>query len=161
LQEEVRSLGPAASVVDHLGSIAAATAAALPGTAVQVAGSSRFVAAVEAQVARRPDLDLHRQRFDTPAAAGTEGSECELVLARRGERVFVPAGTPLLRALLDAGITIPWACGSGICGACALPVIYGTVRHRDAVLTAAERTAGRLVVTCVSTAATETLVLDV
>jgi hypothetical protein len=37
------------------------------------------------------------------------------------------------------------------------------VRHRDAVLTAAEREGGpgRLVVTCVSTAATETLVLDV
>ena len=114
-----------------------------------------------ATAGRRGDLDLHRQRFDNPAADGTGGSACELVLARQGRRVFVPPGTPLLRALLDAGVAVPWACGSGICGACVLPVLDGKIRHRDAVLTATEQGAGRLVVTCVSTAATETLVLDV
>ena len=161
LHDEMDSLGPAASIVGHFNCVAAAIAAALPGTAVQAAGSSRFVAAVEAQAGRRGDLDLHRQRFDNPAADGAGGSACELVLARQGGRVFVPPGTPLLRALLDAGVAVPWACGSGICGACVLPVLDGKIRHRDAVLTAAEREAGRLVVTCVSTAATETLVLDV
>ncbi len=161
LLEEVRSLGPAASVVGHFGSVAAAITAAPPGTAVHAAGSSRFVAAVEAQAADRPDLDLHRQRFDNPAAGGTEGGACELVLARQGMRVPVPAGTPLLEALLDAGVAVPWACGSGICGACAMPVLDGAIRHRDAVLTAAERAAGRLVITCVSNAASGTLVLDI
>lgn len=161
LRDEMGSLGPAASIVGHFDPVAAAIAAALPGTAVQAAGSSRFVAAVEAQADLRGDLDLHRQRFDNPAAGGTGGGACELVLARQGGRVFVPAGTPLLRALLDAGVAVAWACGSGICGACVLPVLDGKIRHRDAVLTAAERGHGRLVVTCVSTAASETLVLDV
>ena len=161
LHEEMDSLGPAASIVGHFDSVAAAVAAALPGTAVQAAGSSRFVTAVEARAGHRDDPDLHRQRFDNPAARGTGGSPCELVLARQGGRVFVPAGTPLLRALLDAGVAVPWTCGSGICGACVLPVLDGKIRHRDAVLTATERGAGRLVVSCVSTAASETLVLDV
>jgi ferredoxin-NADP reductase len=98
LQEEMDSLGPAASIVGHFDPVAAAITAALPGTAVQAAGSARFVAAVEAQAGRRGDLDLHCQRFDSPAAGGMGGSPCELVLARQGGRVFVPAGTPLLRA---------------------------------------------------------------
>jgi len=161
LPEEIGSLGPAASIVGHFDSVGAAIAAALPGTAVQAAGSSRFVAAVEAQAGRRGDLDLYCQRFDNPADGGADGGGCELVLARQGGRVVVPAGTPLLRALLDAGVAVPWACGSGSCGACVLPVLDGKIRHRDAVLTAAERGAGRLVVTCVSTAASQTLVLDV
>jgi ferredoxin-NADP reductase len=161
LREEIGSLGPAASIVGHFDSVPAAIAAALPGTAVQAAGSSRFVTAVETQAGRRGDLDLHLQRFDNPAADGTGGGSCDLILARQGGRVLVPAGTPLLRALLDAGVDVPWACGSGICGACVLPVLDGKIRHRDAVLTATERAAGQLVVTCVSTAATETLVLDV
>lgn len=161
LQEEIRSLGPAASVVSHFDPVAAAIGSALPGTAVQAAGSSRFVAAVEARASGRGDLDLHHQRFDNPAADGAGGGSCDLVLARQGGRVIVPAGTPLLRALLDAGVDVPWACGSGICGACVLPVLDGQIRHRDAILTAAERGAGRLVVTCVSTVASEILVLDV
>jgi len=161
LREEIAALGPAASVADRFEPVAAAIAAARPGTAVQAAGSGRFVAAVEAAAGGRGDLDLHRQRFDNPVSGDTGAGACELVLARQGGRVSVPAGTPLLRALLDAGVAVPWACGSGICGACVLPVLDGAIRHRDAVLTAAERAAGRQVVTCVSTAASGTLVLDV
>jgi ferredoxin-NADP reductase len=155
LRAEIEGLGPTARTVpDH----ATALADLPPGTGVYAAGSSRFVDAVAA--AAGPDVEVHRQRFDAPARASGTERPYEVVLARRGERIRVEAGANLLRSLQEAGADIPISCGAGICGACVVPVVEGAVEHRDSILTTAERSAGRRIVTCVSTAAADRLVLD-
>ena len=158
LRAEVEELGPTASVVPTHAEGLAALEGLPRGTAVYAAGSSRFVDAV-AETAGA-DAAVHRQRFDAPARASGPDRPYEVVLARRGERIRVEPGTDLRTALHDAGADVPVSCGAGICGACVVPVLQGAVEHRDSVLTAGERTAGRRIVTCVSRAAGERLVLD-
>ncbi|MBG0566971.1 PDR/VanB family oxidoreductase [Actinoplanes aureus] len=160
LADEVRSLGAGADLASDLDAVAEAVMAAADGTAVYACGSARFVDAVTGLTAGRPGLTLHRQQFDGRPSGPGETPGCELVLARRGDRIRVPANTPLLEALIDAGVDVPASCGSGICGACIVPVLHGAVRHRDSVLTDTERASGRHVVACVSAAAGGRLVLD-
>jgi ferredoxin-NADP reductase len=158
LHEEVHALGDEArSLTTHAAALRE-VGALPPGTAVYAAGSSRFVDAV-AEVAG-PDVDVHRQRFDAPSLSPGVGRPYEVVLARRGERLRVEPGANLLTSLRDAGADVPVSCGGGICGACVLPVLEGAVAHRDSVLSASERSDGRLIVSCVSTAAGDRLVLD-
>ncbi|GAA3388971.1 PDR/VanB family oxidoreductase [Cryptosporangium minutisporangium] len=147
------------TTVGEFGLVADAVRAAADGTAVYACGSARFVDAVAELAGNR--LDLHRQQFDRPEPVPGGTPACELVLARRGDTIPVPAGTSLLDALLDAGVPVPVSCGVGICGACIVPLLDGTVRHRDSILTDTERASGRSVVTCVSAADSARLVLDV
>jgi ferredoxin-NADP reductase len=156
LREEVEQLGPSAHVVPTRAAALAVLADLPRGTVVYAAGSSRFV---DAAASAAPDgTEVHRQRFDAPAPAAGTARPYEVVLARRAERLRVQPGTNLLSALREAGADVPVSCGAGICGACVVPVLDGAVEHRDSVLTAAERRTG--VVTCVSAAAGERLVLD-
>ncbi|MHC5264328.1 flavin reductase family protein [Streptomyces sp. UC4497] len=162
LRSEVLSLGAQASVTAEP-DIAAILAHAAPGTAVHVCGGGTFVDAVEDAARSAPHVRMHRQRFDTSVTDADGGARCdayEAVLARRGDRVRVAARTPLLTALLDAGAQVPYSCGAGICGACAVPVLDGGIAHRDSVLTRSERDSGAVIITCVSGAAGESLVLD-
>ncbi|SOD98038.1 flavin reductase family protein [Blastococcus haudaquaticus] len=159
LREEVAALGTGSRTVATADDALAALADAAPGTAVYAAGSSSFVDAVAD--AAPEHVALNRQRFDAPVGVSGAARPFELVLGRRRERVRVEAGTPLLTALHQAGVDVPVSCGAGICGACVVGVLEGTVEHRDSILTAAERAAGSRIVSCVSTAAGDRLVLDV
>lgn len=159
LRAEVEDLGTGARTVSGHSPVRTALTGAPPGTAVYACGSSRFVDAV-AEVAR-PRLRVHRERFDAPSRATGTDRPFELVLTRRGERIRVEAGTPIVTALHRAGVDVPVSCGAGICGACVLDVAGGTVEHRDSLLSPQERAAGRRVVTCVSQAAGPVLALDV
>ncbi|PAK26238.1 hypothetical protein CJD44_11595 [Streptomyces sp. alain-838] len=158
LRQEVLSLGPHASVTSELdlGEIFAAPT----GAAVYVCGPDRFVSSVEEAAQQMPQLVVHRQRFDATEPGSGGGRPCDLLLARRGERVRVDAGIPVLTALLDAGVQVPYACGAGICGACAVRVIDGEIAHRDSLLTRSERDAGSVMITCVSRPAGDSVVLD-
>lgn len=159
LHAEVLSLGPGASVDEEL-DIDATLTAATPGTAVYVCGPGRFVTAVESAVQRAPHVQVYRQRFDVAAPRDGRGRPCDIVLARQNERVHVEADTPVLTALLDAGIDVPYACGAGICGACAVRVIDGPIDHRDSILTKRECDGGAVIITCVSRAAGDEITLD-
>ena len=158
LRDEVEALGPAArSGADRTG-VLEALAAAAPGTAVYVCGSARFVDQV---VAAAPSgVQVHRQSFDAPGRSSGPGHGYEVELARRGERIRVDAGTALATALHQAGVDVPISCGAGICGACVVGVLGGRVAHRDSILTQGQRDAMGQIVTCVSTAAADRLVLD-
>lgn len=159
LTSEVRAFGGRAEMAAEF-DIGRLLARAATGTAVYVCGPGRFIGNVDQAVAEAPHVDLHSQRFDRSAPAANATGAGDLVLARSGARIHVPAGTPLLAALLDAGIEVPYACGAGICGACAVGVLAGEVRHRDSTLSRAERASGRVIVTCVSLAGSHELVLD-
>lgn len=108
-------------------------------------------------------LDAHVERFTAPAApvdTGT-GPDCIVSCARSGRDVFVPAGTSVLQALLDAGIEKPFSCQEGVCGTCETRVLAGEVEHRDGVLSDAERREGAVMMVCVSRPRGARLTLDV
>jgi ferredoxin-NADP reductase len=159
LRAEVEALGTGARSVSSRTPVLTALAEATPGTAVYACGSSRFVDVIAEAAA--PQLRVHRERFDAPTRASGPDRPFELVLARRGERIRVEPGTPMVTALHRAGVDVPVSCGAGICGACILAVAEGAVEHRDSLLSPEERAAGRLMVTCVSRAAGRELALDV
>lgn len=72
----------------------------------------------------------------------------------------VPAGTPMLDVLLEAGADIMWSCREGTCASCETPLLEGEADHRDQILTADEKEAQDCVFPCVSRALCGRLVLD-
>jgi len=98
-------------------------------------------------------------------AAGTAGANApadgfDVVLARSGATLFVPAGKSILDALLDAGIAADYGCTQGVCGACETRVLEGEIEHLDDLLPPADRAAGRTMMICVSRCRGARLVLD-
>lgn len=60
-------------------------------------------------------------------------------------------GETLLDAGLRAGLPMPFECRNGGCGVCKATILHGTVRlnpYQEAVLTAAERAAGKTLLCC-------------
>lgn len=83
-----------------------------------------------------------------------------VTLARSGRTVEVPADTPILDALLDAGLDVPFSCRDGVCGTCLTAVLAGTPEHRDQVLFGADRERNDQMTVCVSRCVGNTLTLD-
>jgi len=67
----------------------------------------------------------------------------------------------ILFALLDAGVDLPFSCGSGLCGTCEVDVISGVPEHKDFVLTEEERASNKTMMICCSGALTEEIELDI
>ena len=63
----------------------------------------------------------------------------EVVCRAVGQDLTVTGDETLLEALEKDGLTIPFACRAGSCGACELAVLEGEIEHRDSVLTEAEK----------------------
>lgn len=106
--------------------------------------------------------DVHVERFAPApdAAPAATASGYEVVLAKSGRQVLVPAGATLLETLLAAGIDADHSCMEGVCGACETRVLEGCPDHRDSVLSAAERASNQVMMICVSGCKGERLVLD-
>ncbi len=103
---------------------------------------------------------IHREYFNAPAFDITESRPFDVVLARRGLTLHIPAGRQILDVLEENSIAVPWACSQGVCGTCVTPVLEGEPDHRDAVLSPQERAANCSTCLCVSRAKSEKLVLD-
>jgi len=84
----------------------------------------------------------------------------EVVLARQGRTLAVPAGKSILEVLEASGIEAMSSCGRGTCGTCETRVLEGEVDHRDAVLGEAERASNETMMICCSRGRTPQLVLD-
>lgn len=96
-----------------------------------------------------PESRLHLERFQT-ADLGP-GSPFVVTVRSTGDRVEVAAGTSLLDALVSGGVAVPSMCRQGVCGECRVGVVSaGSLDHRDAVLTPAERKAADSILCCVS-----------
>jgi ferredoxin len=67
----------------------------------------------------------------------------------------------VLSALREADIEISTSCEQGVCGTCECRVLEGEVDHRDSILSASERAANEVMMTCVSRAKGARLVLDI
>ncbi|WP_425258676.1 pyridoxamine 5'-phosphate oxidase family protein [Rubrivivax sp. RP6-9] len=128
---------------------------------VYVCGPPSLVAAVRtrALAAGVAPAHIHSERFAPPDGQAGD-TAFALRLHRSGRVVHVLPGQTMLQALEQAGVPAAASCRVGICRTCAVPVLDGTPDHRDEVLTAAERSSGRLVCLCVSRAHTPVLTLD-
>lgn len=103
-----------------------------------------------------------RVRFERFLAAATPGLDkpLGLQLARSGKRIDVAQGQTILEAVEAAGVTARVGCRNGSCGTCRVKVLAGQPDHRDAALTADERSLAGLMCICVSRSHTDSLTLD-
>jgi ferredoxin-NADP reductase len=101
-----------------------------------------------------PSSLIHQEFF----GASLSGRPFLVELARSGMTLSVGSDQSLLEALEAAGVDAPCLCRGGACGQCKLPVLAGQPDHH---LTTAERARGDAIMTCVSRAQSDSLVLDI
>ena len=107
-----------------------------------------------------PDEAVHFEYFKNTTKID-DSSSFEIDLARSAMTLSVPAGKTILEVLRDNGIKMGSSCEQGACGTCRCGVIEGKVNHQDVYLSQAEKDAGNSIMTCVSRAAGDRLILDI
>ena len=88
-------------------------------------------------------------------------SSFKIELARSALSLVVPSGKSILEILTDNGINIESSCEQGACGTCKVRVLKGEVNHQDVFLNSDEKARGDFILTCVSRAKTDRLILDI
>jgi ferredoxin-NADP reductase len=131
-----------------------------PQTLVYCCGPEPLLAVCEQACAAWPPGTLHLERFTAKEVDTSGDTEFELVLQRTGVVTSVPAGTSVLQAMRDSGVSVLASCMEGTCGTCETEVVEGEVDHRDSVLDAEEQEAGEVMMVCVSRCRGPRLVLD-
>lgn len=166
LLDEIGRL-PADKVVLHcdeesgLIDLAGITSTLGPADHVYACGPGPLLDVLEKMAAEADRWTFHCERFAaTPPAAGAEDRPFEVVLAKSGRTLQVPAGVSCLKVLREAGTDVDWSCSEGVCGTCETEVLEGEPDHRDAVLTQAEREANETMMPCVSRARGPRIVLN-
>jgi ferredoxin-NADP reductase len=138
-------------------------ASARPGCAIHACGPAPMLQALQAQVATRPDIALHIERFgpagETPAPA-TGDSSFTVTLQRSCRTLPVPSGIRLIDVVRQVVPSVPFSCEEGYCGSCETAVIDGEPDHRDTVLSGDERAANDCMMICVGRSRSPVLVLD-
>ncbi|MCP3732128.1 PDR/VanB family oxidoreductase [Sphingomonas sp. MG17] len=122
-------------------------------------GPSGMLAAYRDICANLPPDRVHFEYFASDAGLASEGG-FDVVLAKSGRRINIPPGNTILEALGAAGVTVPYSCQQGICGACEVKVLSGVPDHRDMILSDAERASNETMLICCSGALSDELVID-
>lgn len=131
------------------------------GAVLYCCGPESLMRAVEAATSAWPEDTVRFEWFAPPSESEAQAAgSFDVVCARSAKVLTVEAHETLLGALLGAGVPVAHSCEQGVCGTCEVRVIEGEIDHRDAILSAAERRAGRSMMSCVSRAAGARLVLD-
>jgi ferredoxin-NADP reductase len=130
------------------------------GTHVYVCGPDSFLSqfADAARIIGYPDSSIHVERFAPIEPKEKTSFQVKLT---SGAAVHVSKEQTLLDALLEAGIKVPYACRAGRCGTCELPVAEGEVDHYDSFLTEEQQRSQTVMLTCVSRAKGNGLVIDI
>jgi ferredoxin-NADP reductase len=132
-----------------------------PGTRVYCCGPGGLLDAVLDHCDGSGWPEPHIERFEPkPDANSGEDRPFEVVLARSGQTLQVPADVSILDAVRATGMSVLYSCTEGTCGTCETDVLDGVPDHRDSVLTKAEQEAGDTMMICVSRAKGDRLVLD-
>jgi vanillate O-demethylase ferredoxin subunit len=139
--------------------LAAIVKQAPPDAHLYCCGPVSMLDAFETATAGRPSGRVHVECFKARERAAADGG-FEVRLARTNRTIMVEPGKTILNALLDAGITVNYACAEGVCGTCETRVIEGTPDHRDLFLGKDEQAANKTIMICCSGAKSSTLVLD-
>jgi len=149
---------------DELGILDLDTALGQPrgDTLVYCCGPEGLLGAVEQRCAAWPAGALHLERFAAKPAEPDAAADkpFELVLARSGLILTVPADKSVFDVVQQAGVSILGSCHEGICGTCEQIVLDGEVDHRDSILSEDERALNETMMICVSRACSERLTLD-
>jgi phthalate 4,5-dioxygenase reductase subunit len=138
------------------------------GAHVYVCGPRGLIQAARAATAHWPADTVHVELFASPpppaadAPAVSEGDQpFEVVLARSGRTLHVPADKSILDMILAAGIKAPYVCREGWCGNCRTVLLGGRADHRDDILGDDEKAAQDTIHVCISRAMPgEQLILD-
>ncbi len=133
-----------------------------PGDHLYLCGPGGFMQWVLSLAAERgwPDEAVHTETFVTAHRDAPDGQPFEVELARSGRTISVPGHASLLDTLQDEGLPVAGSCTQGMCGACRVSVLEGSIDHHDVFLSDEERARGNCMTSCVSRAAGERLVLD-
>jgi tetrachlorobenzoquinone reductase len=133
------------------------------GVPIYCCGPAPVMQAVRDFSSRHPDNPAYFEWFSP--AAGIESNKpasgFDVRLNRSGALLHVPESQSILEVLEEHGYELPCSCREGMCRTCETTVLAGVPDHRDYVLTAIEREAGRTMMICVSRAKSATLVLDI
>jgi vanillate O-demethylase ferredoxin subunit len=103
---------------------------------------------------------IHRESFTAPVHDVRDNRPFEVVLARSGVTLTIPADRQILDVLIEKEVPVTWGCSQGVCGTCVTTVLDGEPEHRDAVLSPAVRSANTAMCVCVSRAKCPRIVLD-
>ena len=164
--DELAAYGDRVTVVakDESGRVDLATVLGTPSadTLVYCCGPERLLAEVEQQCSTGWAAGaLHLERFAAkPNEDVMDNQAFELVLARSGLTIQVPADRSVFDAAQDAGVSVLGSCHEGICGTCEQVVLEGEVDHRDSVLSADEQASNETMMICVSRSRSGRLALD-
>ena len=113
----------------------------------------------EAAAAGWPDEAVHFEYFKNTNEID-DSSTFEVALARSALTVTVPSGTTILEVLRSNGVPMASSCEQGACGTCVATVLEGEPDHQDVYLNESDHRAGDRIMTCVSRARSDRLVLD-
>ena len=157
------------SVVHHLGlspddtvaTIRRLVAERAPHTHLYVCGPGPMLEATrrEASEAGWPDDAVHFEYFKNTTEID-DSSTFEVALARSALTVTVPSRSTILEVLRENGVSVPSSCEQGACGTCVATVLDGEPDHQDVYLNDSDHEAGERIMTCVSRAKSDRLVLD-
>ena len=130
-------------------------------THVYVCGPGPMLEAArrEAAEAGWPDDHVHFEYFKNTTEID-DSSTFEVALARSALTVTVPSGSTILEVLRESGVPLPSSCEQGACGTCVATVLEGEPDHQDVYLNDSDHEAGDRIMTCVSRALSDRLVLD-
>ena len=106
-----------------------------------------------------PEESVHFEYFANPTEID-DSTAFEVALARSGLTFRVEPAQTVLQALRAHDIDIPSSCEQGACGTCLASVLEGEILHQDVYLSRSERASGDRMLTCVSRATSDRLVLD-
>lgn len=137
------------------------------GAHAYVCGPRGLIEAAKAATAHWPAGTVHVELFASPPpeallAADAGGDQpFEVVLARSGRTLHVPADKSILEVLLGAGVKTPYVCREGWCGNCETVLLGGKADHRDDILEDDQKAAQDTIHICISRAMPgEQLILD-
>jgi tetrachlorobenzoquinone reductase len=155
---QVRTHIDADSAGQHL-DVAAIVAGAPADAHFYCCGPLPMLQSFEAATALLPPEQVHVEYFAPKQMAALDGGYV-VQLHRTGQEFAIPKGRTILQVLRDAGVSAPYSCEEGICGACQVNVVSGVPDHRDSVLSPSEQQTGKTMLICCSGSRTERLVID-
>jgi tetrachlorobenzoquinone reductase len=130
-------------------------------TVIYCCGPERLMSALEEATAAWPEGSVRFEWFAPRSRPADETSgSFEVVCESSGVTLTVPPDKSVLEVLNEAGFAVPCSCQQGICGTCEVRVLSGEVDHRDSILSDSERQTHQTMMTCVSRARGDRLVLE-
>lgn len=104
-----------------------------------------------------PPSSIHVERFAAPVIKESHPFDVELT---SGKIITVGEDQTMLDALLEEGIKAPYSCRTGRCGTCEWKVLEGEVNHYDSFFSERPREENGSILTCVSRAKSDRILVE-